>query len=399
MNLDEDRHGTPVVLERMPPRPHPRPSVRRRRPGPQPRRVPLRAHRAMRRATLGLTGAIVVAGAVVVGRPAGLARITVLDVGQGDAILVEGSRGGRLLIDGGPDPARLMVVLDSRIPPWDRRIDAVILSHPHEDHVAGLARLLARYRRRAGVRAGHDRTGAGVRRVAAPACRTRGAHPPRTRRGRLADGRRHRDACPLAGARARPPAAARRRHGHQQRVRRAARRRGPVSIPAGRRRRGGHRSVAARRGASAAGPAQGGASRQPDGDDAALRGRRAAAGRDRLGRDRESVRASRAVDPQATRRRGGPRVPDGPRRDGGRHLRRRRHGGRRVRWSGCGVGHGPCRGIGGQPRRGPDQPGRGLPMRDPGDGPRARTRAVAGAGRAAGRAPGRVADRRLPSGR
>ena len=39
-----------------------------------------------------------------------------------------------------------MVVLDARIPPWDRRIDAVILSHPHEDHVAGLALLLERYK-------------------------------------------------------------------------------------------------------------------------------------------------------------------------------------------------------------------------------------------------------------
>ncbi len=69
-----------------------------------------------------------------------------LDVGQGDAILVEGSHGGRLLIDGGPDPDRLLVELDRRIPPWDRRIDAVILSHPHEDHVAGLGLLLQRYR-------------------------------------------------------------------------------------------------------------------------------------------------------------------------------------------------------------------------------------------------------------
>ena len=79
-------------------------------------------------------------------RPSGIARISILDVGQGDAILVEGSRGGRLLVDGGPDPDRLLVVLDARIPPWDRRIDAVILTHPHEDHVAGLALLLARYR-------------------------------------------------------------------------------------------------------------------------------------------------------------------------------------------------------------------------------------------------------------
>jgi len=50
-----------------------------------------------------------------------------------------------LLIDGGPDPGRLLIELDRRIPPWDHRIDAVILSHPHEDHVAGLAMLLERY--------------------------------------------------------------------------------------------------------------------------------------------------------------------------------------------------------------------------------------------------------------
>ena len=72
--------------------------------------------------------------------------VTALDVGQGDAILLEGPRGGRMLIDGGPDPDRLMAVLDTRLPPWDRRIDLVVLSHPHEDHASGLALLLARYR-------------------------------------------------------------------------------------------------------------------------------------------------------------------------------------------------------------------------------------------------------------
>ena len=51
-----------------------------------------------------------------------------------------------MLIDGGPDPDRLMAVLDARLPPWDRRIDLVVLSHPHEDHASGLALLLARYR-------------------------------------------------------------------------------------------------------------------------------------------------------------------------------------------------------------------------------------------------------------
>jgi competence protein ComEC len=101
---------------------------------------------ASRAATTALVASIVVAGGVVVARPGGIASVTILDVGQGDAILVEGSRGGRLLIDGGPDPDRLLVALDRRIPPWDRRIESVILSHPHEDHVAGLALLLQRYR-------------------------------------------------------------------------------------------------------------------------------------------------------------------------------------------------------------------------------------------------------------
>jgi competence protein ComEC len=125
---------------------------RRRRPsGPVDRpddrspRDRLQTSRAMRLAIGSLIVAVTVTGAVVVSRSGGSARVTVLDVGQGDAILIEGSKGGRLLIDGGPDPDRLLVELDRRLPPWDRRIDALILSHPHEDHVAGLALLLDRY--------------------------------------------------------------------------------------------------------------------------------------------------------------------------------------------------------------------------------------------------------------
>lgn len=118
----------------------PGPSMTSRRGG-----TAVRRHALERVMVVALLLAVSVAGAVALARPGGVARVSVLDVGQGDAILVEGTRGGRLLVDGGPDPDRLLVALDRRIPPWDRRIDTIILSHPHEDHVAGLALLLDRY--------------------------------------------------------------------------------------------------------------------------------------------------------------------------------------------------------------------------------------------------------------
>jgi competence protein ComEC len=97
-------------------------------------------------AALALVLTVAVAAIAIVHRPDGATRVVVLDVGQGDAILVEGSRGGRLLVDGGPDPDRLLAALDARVAPWDRRIDVVVLTHPHEDHVAGIPLLAGRYR-------------------------------------------------------------------------------------------------------------------------------------------------------------------------------------------------------------------------------------------------------------
>ncbi len=71
-------------------------------------------------------------------------RLRALDVGQGDAFLVE-SDGRYALIDGGPDPGLVLRQLGTVLPPWQRRIDLLVLSHEHADHGAGLLGVLDRY--------------------------------------------------------------------------------------------------------------------------------------------------------------------------------------------------------------------------------------------------------------
>ncbi|MBI2038674.1 MAG: MBL fold metallo-hydrolase [Candidatus Niyogibacteria bacterium] len=70
--------------------------------------------------------------------------IAFLDVGQGDAIFIEAPNGNQMLIDGGPDKAVLRALADV-MPFWDRSIDALVLTHPHTDHVAGLVDVLRRF--------------------------------------------------------------------------------------------------------------------------------------------------------------------------------------------------------------------------------------------------------------
>ncbi|MBP9749048.1 MBL fold metallo-hydrolase [Patescibacteria group bacterium] len=65
-------------------------------------------------------------------------------VGQGDATLLRDVDGNDILIDGGPTDA-ILSKLGSALPPTDRTIELVVLTHPHADHVNGLAAVLARY--------------------------------------------------------------------------------------------------------------------------------------------------------------------------------------------------------------------------------------------------------------
>ncbi|MBI2774116.1 MAG: ComEC/Rec2 family competence protein [Chloroflexi bacterium] len=108
--------------------------------------IALRLRSAAPRIAIGLAVAVAI-GAVLVApalaRSPAL-RVRALDVGQGDAFLVE-SRGRFALIDGGPDPARLMSRLGEALAPWQRRIDVVALTHEHADHALGLSAVLDRY--------------------------------------------------------------------------------------------------------------------------------------------------------------------------------------------------------------------------------------------------------------
>lgn len=68
-----------------------------------------------------------------------------LDVGQGDAALIQTPHGRQLLIDGGPSGIELARQLGAVMPHWDRSLDAVLVTHPQEDHLAGLVEALRRY--------------------------------------------------------------------------------------------------------------------------------------------------------------------------------------------------------------------------------------------------------------
>lgn len=70
-------------------------------------------------------------------------RMYFFDVGQGDAIMIEKSN-YQVLIDGGPDDGVLSEI-GKIMPLADRKIEKIILTHPHSDHLVGLNLILERY--------------------------------------------------------------------------------------------------------------------------------------------------------------------------------------------------------------------------------------------------------------
>ncbi|HEY1330592.1 MAG TPA: DNA internalization-related competence protein ComEC/Rec2 [Actinomycetota bacterium] len=99
--------------------------------------------RLSRRATVAIGTALALvaaSGAASAGPPRSF-TVVFFDVGQGDAALIRSPAGATILIDGGPDPEQVATKLAAL---GIHRLDLMVATHPHADHVAGLAAVLAR---------------------------------------------------------------------------------------------------------------------------------------------------------------------------------------------------------------------------------------------------------------
>jgi competence protein ComEC len=81
----------------------------------------------------------------VIATPDRQLEVSFLDVGQGDAILIQTPSRQQILIDGGPDPEAISLWLGKKLPFWDKSLDLVVLTHPEDDHLVGLVEVLGRY--------------------------------------------------------------------------------------------------------------------------------------------------------------------------------------------------------------------------------------------------------------
>ena len=77
--------------------------------------------------------------------PDGHLHLTLLNVGTGDAILVQTPSGRFALINGGPSASLLSNGLGRRLPPFHRQLDWLIIASPDKEQIDALPRSLDRY--------------------------------------------------------------------------------------------------------------------------------------------------------------------------------------------------------------------------------------------------------------
>lgn len=72
-------------------------------------------------------------------------EVSFLDIGQGDAILINYLHRYQILIDGGPSGKKVLTELSKTMPSFDNKIEVVIATHPDRDHFTGLIDVLKKY--------------------------------------------------------------------------------------------------------------------------------------------------------------------------------------------------------------------------------------------------------------
>jgi competence protein ComEC len=115
--------------------------------------LPLVFSSPMRRAAVGLAAMLAVASMLLV-RPAASApaptprdaelTVEVLDVGQGDSILIRSPEGKTALIDAGPSHNVVSLLKEKRV----TGLDLVVVSHHHADHYGGMSEVIKTFKPR-----------------------------------------------------------------------------------------------------------------------------------------------------------------------------------------------------------------------------------------------------------
>ena len=76
--------------------------------------------------------------------PDGHLHTHILDIGQGDSILLVSPSGSQIIVDGGPDLSALERIAEY-MPFFDRTIELLVLTHTDLDHIAAFPEILRRY--------------------------------------------------------------------------------------------------------------------------------------------------------------------------------------------------------------------------------------------------------------
>lgn len=78
--------------------------------------------------------------------PDGRLRVTILEVGAGDGVLIQTPTGRNVLIDGGKSVSKLSDALGRRLPPNALDLDWLVVANPGDDQLTAVPRLFERFR-------------------------------------------------------------------------------------------------------------------------------------------------------------------------------------------------------------------------------------------------------------